>query len=157
EAGDDAWIMYGDSQNYGPAGYISGFLPRARGVLVLVPRSGEPSLLASVGARDVPAAKTLTAVDDVRPYVRLPREAIRSLVERQLGQKQVGLVGAHAQLSSADWQAISSELPEISWHRRDAAFDAIRAAKAPVEQTVIAKATAVVAAGLDAAASALQP
>lgn len=157
EAGDDAWIMYGDSQSYGPAAYVSGFLPRARSVLVLVPRSGEPTLLASVGPRDVPAAKTLTAVEDVRPYVRLPREAIRILMERQLGQKQVGLVGANDRLSVADWQAISSELPEIRWQQRDAAFDAIRAAKAELERAVIDKAAAVVEAGLAAAGSALTP
>jgi len=157
KAGDDAWVFYGDSQSYGAPAYVSGFLPRARSVLVLVPRSGEPTLLASVGPRDVPAAKTLTAVEDVRPYVRLPREAIRILMERQLGQKKVGLVGAHAQLSEADWQAISSELPEVRWEQRDAIFNELRASKAPVEQAVISKAGAVVSAGLDAASSALQP
>jgi Xaa-Pro aminopeptidase len=55
EAGDDAWIMYGDAQRYGAVAYTSHFLPRARSAIVLVPRSGEPTLLASVGARDVPA------------------------------------------------------------------------------------------------------
>lgn len=157
DADDDAWILYGDSQAYGAPAYVSGFLPRARSVLVLVPRSGEPTLLASVGPRDVPAAKTLTAVDDVRPYVRLPREVIRLLMERQLGQKQVGLVGAQAQLSAPDWEAISSELPEIRWQHRDAAFDQLRASKAPLEQSVIQKAGDVVAAGLDAAPAALKP
>ena len=157
EAGDDAWIMYGDAQRYGAAAYTSHFLPRARSALVLVPRSGEPVLLASVGARDIPAAKTLTAIEDVRPFVRLPREAIRLLMERGLGQKQVGLVGAFNQLSAAEWEAISSELPEIHWEHRDAAFDQLRIAKAAEEQAVIRKAAAVVDIGLDTAAGALKP
>jgi Xaa-Pro aminopeptidase len=157
EAGDDAWIMYGDAQRYGAVAYTSHFLPRARSAIVLVPRSGEPTLLASVGARDVPAAKTLTAIEDVRPFVRLPREAIRLLMERGLGQKQVGLVGVRNQLSAAEWDAISSELPEIHWEHRDAAFDQLRAAKASEEQAVIRKAAEVVEAGLQTAADAFKP
>ncbi|HLY65557.1 MAG TPA: hypothetical protein VKU60_08485, partial [Chloroflexota bacterium] len=68
QSGDDAWVVFGDARNYGPAAYVSHFLPRARSVLAVVPRSGEPTLLASVGARDIPAAKTLTAIEDVRPF-----------------------------------------------------------------------------------------
>jgi Xaa-Pro aminopeptidase len=157
EAGDDAWILYGDAQRYGAVAYASHFLPRARSAVVLVPRSGEPVLLASVGARDVPAAKTLTAIEDVRPFVRLPREAIRLLMERGLGQKQVGLVGARDQLSAAEWEAISSELPEIHWEHRDADFDRIRAVKAGQEQAVIRKAAEVVDTGLRTAAEAFKP
>ena len=52
EAGDEAWVMYGDSQRYGPVAYMGHFLPRARSALVLVPREGPPVMLASVGARD---------------------------------------------------------------------------------------------------------
>ncbi|HEX6512857.1 MAG TPA: M24 family metallopeptidase [Chloroflexota bacterium] len=156
ESGDDAWVMYGDAQRYGPATYVSHFLPRTRSVLVLVPRSGQPALLASVGPRDVPAAKTLTAVEDVRPFVRLPREAIRLLVEFGLGQKQVGLVGAHAQLSVAEWEAISSELPEIQWQQRDDAFEQLRVAKAPEERAMIHRALEVARTGLDAAAEAIR-
>jgi Xaa-Pro aminopeptidase len=157
EAGDDAWVMYGDSQRYGAVAYIGHFLPRARSAMVLVPRQGQPVLLASVGARDIPAAKTLTAIDDVRPFVRLPREAIRLLMEQRLGQARVGLVGAHDSLSAEEWEAISSELPEIQWQRRDTSFDGLRAAKEPVEQAVIARANEVVQAGLDAAEAALKP
>jgi Xaa-Pro aminopeptidase len=157
QAGDDAWILYGDAQRYGAVAYASHFLPRARSALVLVPRSGQPVLLASVGPRDVPAAKTLTAVEDVRPFVRLPREAIRLLMEQGLGQKQVGLVGARGQLSAADWEAISSELPEIRWEHRDAVLDQLRASKSAAEQAVIGKAGEVVEAGLSAAAGAFTP
>ena len=157
QAGDDAWILYGDAQRYGAVAYASHFLPRARSALVLVPRSGQPVLLASVGPRDVPAAKTLTAVEDVRPFVRLPREAIRLLMEQGLGQKQLGLVGAKGQLSAADWDAISSELPEVRWEHRDAILDQLRASKSADEQAVIRKAGEVVEVGLSAAAAALTP
>jgi Xaa-Pro aminopeptidase len=157
EAGDDAWVMYGDSQRYGAVAYIGHFLPRARSALVLVPRQGQPVLLASVGPRDVPAAKTLTAIEDVRPFVQLPREAIRLLMEQRLGQAQVGLVGAHNQLSAAEWEAISSELPEIRWQQRDAVFDELRAVKEPMERAVIDRAGQAVQTGLDAAASELRP
>ena len=157
EAGDDAWILYGDAQRYGAVAYAGHFLPRARSAVVLVPRSGQPVLLASVGPRDVPAAKTLTAIEDVRPFVRLPREAIRLLMEQGLGQKRVGLVGARSQLSAAEWEAISSELPEVRWEHRDTVFDQLRASKASQEQTVIRQAGSAVEAGLSAASEAFKP
>jgi len=157
EAGDDAWLMYGDAQRYGPVAYVGHFLPRTRSVLVLVPRSGQPVMLASVGPRDVPAAKTLTAIEDVRPFTQLPREAIRLLMEQRLGQAKVGLVGARGQLSAAEWQAISSELPEIDWRQRDDVFNRLRAAKEPAEQAMIRKAHEVVQTGLDVAGTTLKP
>lgn len=157
EAGDDAWLLVGDSQRYGNLAYMCHFLPRARSAVVLVPREGQPTLLASVGLRDIPALKTLTPIDDIRPFLHLPREAIRLLMEKGLGQAKVGLAGAREGLSYADWTAISSELPEVKWQQRDNEVGRLRATKAPREQAVIQRAAAVVQAGLDAAPSALQP
>src|SRR4051812_16600918 len=68
-AGQDAWWVYGDAERYGDLAYLTHYLPRTRGGLVLVPREGPPSLLVSFAARDIPAAKTLTWVEDVRPFV----------------------------------------------------------------------------------------
>src|SRR5947209_4847621 len=149
--------MYGDGQRYAPAAYVSHFLPRTRSVAVLVPRSGAPVLLASVGPRDIPAIKTLTPIEDIRPFSQLPREAIRLLMEQRLGQARVGLVGAQGQLPVAEWQAISSELPEIRWQQRDADFNQLRAVKDQAEQAMIGKAYDIVQTGLEAAASALKP
>src|SRR5581483_7372807 len=75
--GHDAWLVYGDAYRYGDLAYLSHFLPRVRGALLLVPRSGAPTLLVACGSRDIPAAKTLTWIDDVRPFTRLPGEAAK--------------------------------------------------------------------------------
>ncbi len=157
EAGDDAWLMYGDGQRYAPVAYVGHFLPRTRSALALVPRSGKPILLASVGPRDLPAVKTLTPIEDIRPFSQLPREAIRLLTEQRLGQAQVGLVGARGQLPVAEWQAISSELPEVHWQQRDDIFNTLRAAKEPSEQAMIRKAYEAVQTGLDAASHSVKP
>jgi Xaa-Pro dipeptidase len=156
-AGDDAWLLVGDSHRYGNLAYMCHFLPRARSAVVLVPREGQPTLLASVGLRDIPALKTLTPIDDIRPFLQLPREAIRLLTEKGLGQAKIGLAGVREGLSYADWAAISSELPEVQWRQRDDELGRLRAAKAEAERAVIRKAMDVVQAGLDAAPSALRP
>ena len=75
ESGDDAWLLYGDVERYGHAAYFSNFLPRTRSALALVPRSGAPAILVSVGQRDIPAAKTLTWIDDLRPFSNIARQA----------------------------------------------------------------------------------
>src|SRR5581483_10137821 len=47
--GHDAWLVYGDAYRYGDLAYLSHFLPRVRGALLLVPRSGAPTLLVTCG------------------------------------------------------------------------------------------------------------
>src|SRR5829696_6776291 len=91
DAGHDAWLVYGDAYRYGDLAYLSHFLPRVRGALLLIPAAGEPTLLVAVGSRDIPAAKSLTCTDDVRPYTRLPGEAIKLIRERDLADKRIGL------------------------------------------------------------------
>src|SRR3954447_26370096 len=76
-AGHDAWLVYGDALSYGDLAYLTHFLPRVRGAVVLVPREGAPSLLVAVGSRHNTGAKTLTWVDDVRPFTRLPGELVK--------------------------------------------------------------------------------
>ena len=56
-SGDAAWLIYGDAQRYGHLAYVTHFLPRLRAALAIVPREGDPTLLAQIGSRDVPASR----------------------------------------------------------------------------------------------------
>lgn len=155
-AGDDAWLVYGDAQRYGDVAYVSHFVPRLRSVVVLVPRSGEPTILASIGSRDVPASKILTWLDDLRPFTRLPGEAVKLIEERGLGQARIGLVGTRVSLPIAEWDAIAAGLPNVRWIERDAEYAVLRRVKDGPEDGALRRAAAAVRAGLDEAERAVQ-
>ncbi len=112
-AGHDAWLVYGDAERYGDLAYLTHFLPRVRGAVVLVPRAGAPTLLVAVGTRDVPAAKTLTWVHDVRPFTLLPGEVVKLVRERGLERARIGLVGID-RLPIGDWAQIQALLPDAT-------------------------------------------
>ena len=114
-AGDDAWLLYGDVERYGSVAYVSNFLPRTRSALALVPRQGEPVLLASVGLRDIPAAKALTWIEDVRPFTNLPKTLAALIEERKLDSGRLGLVGLDESMPVTEWDAIAAALPRVSW------------------------------------------
>ena len=155
ESGDDAWLVFGDAERYGSAAYVSHFLPRTRSVGVLVPRQGDASLLASVGARDIPTAKTLTWLDDVRPFTSFPRELVRLVQERGLDGARIGLVGTHESLPVTEWTTIHRELPGVHWSNRDATLERLREQKGPHERAAIGRAAGLVEAGLQQARAVL--
>ena len=155
-AGDDAWLIYGDAQRYGDVAYVSHFVPRLRSVVVLVPRSGDPTILASIGSRDVPASKILTWLDDLRPFTRLPGEAVKLIEERGLAQARIGLVGTRVSLPIAEWDAIAAGLPNVRWTERDAEYAELRRVKDGVEDAALRRAAAAVRSGLDEAERAVQ-
>jgi len=150
DSGDDAWIVYGDAQNYGELAYLTHFLPRLRSSLVIITPSGEPVLLTCVGSRDIPAMQVLTWVTDIRPYWRLPEDMAQFLADAGLTNSRIGLVGVRESMPIGDWDAIRRNVPGVRWTFRDAEFGAVRK---PDEATAraIRHAAAVVDEGLRAA------
>ena len=128
-SGDDAWLVYGDVERYGDVAYFSNFLPRTRSTLALVPREGEPAILISVGQRDVPAAKLLTWVDDVRPFSDLAARTIALIREKGLAKARFGLVGVEEYMSLGEWSEIEKTLDEAQWHNRTTAMSSLREVK----------------------------
>jgi Xaa-Pro aminopeptidase len=60
-----AVLIYGDLTEHSALAYFTNFIPRLRWGLALIPREGEPRLLASMSSRDVPAMKLMTFIPDV--------------------------------------------------------------------------------------------
>jgi Xaa-Pro aminopeptidase len=58
-------VIYGDASEHAALAYFSNFIPRLRWGMVLIPREGEPRVLASMSPRDVPAMKLMTWVPDL--------------------------------------------------------------------------------------------
>ncbi len=143
QSGDDAWLIFGDVARYGSIAYVTNFMPRVRSALVYVPADGVPVLFANIGKRDVPAAKTLTWVDEVRPFGRLPAEVIAFCKERELTKARIGLTGFDASMPITDWLAIEAALPDIRWQRRDGELAALRASKQDWEIGAIRRAATI--------------
>jgi Xaa-Pro aminopeptidase len=156
-SGDDAWVIYGDAQRYGDIAYASHFVPRLRSVLVLIPKTGKPDLLASIGSRDIPASKILTWFEEMRPYTRLPGEAVKVIHDRNLSAARIGLVGTRPSLPIAEWDAIAAELPNVTWTERDAEFAQLRRTKDAAEDQALRRTADGVAAGMRVAEHALRP
>jgi Xaa-Pro aminopeptidase len=60
-----AVLIYGDANEHSALAYFTNFVPRLRWGMALIPREGEPRLLASMSSRDVPAMKLMTFIPDV--------------------------------------------------------------------------------------------
>lgn len=155
-SGDAGWFVYGDVARYGALTYVTNFLPRVRSALAFVPAAGAPVLFANIGKRDVPAAKTITWVDDVRPFGRLPGEVIGFVEGAKLSQGRIGHAGLDA-IPIADWAAIAKGLPKVEWRPRDGELTALRAAKEDCEIAAITRAAAIADDALAPATKLIRP
>jgi Xaa-Pro aminopeptidase len=149
EHGDDAWLMYGDVERYGHVAWFSNFLPRTRAALALVPRTGDPAILLSVGKRDVPAAKTLTWIEDVRPFSKLSRETLALIADKGLERARFGLVGIEESLSQSDWAELTAGAPQARWQPRSETVMALRERKDAWELAAMRRAAAAVTVALE--------
>ena len=149
ESGDDAWLIYGDVESYGHIAYFSNFLPRTRSALALVPREGDPAILLSVGQRDIPAAKTLTWIDDVRPFSKLGTQACALVKDKGLQHGRFGLVGVEEQLSLSDWTDIAAALPHAQWQTRTEFVSRLRQSKDTWELNALRRSASAVKVALD--------
>lgn len=147
--GDDAWLFYGDVERHGHVTYASNFLPRTRSALVMVPRQGEPSILAAISSRDVPPAKTLTWIEDIRPFTSVSRAVLAWLSERGLTGARLGLVGLMEGMEQADWRQIEAGLTGAHVSVRSPEIERLRESKDSVEQAALRKASAAMTSALN--------
>jgi Xaa-Pro aminopeptidase len=157
ESGDDAWLLYGDVERYGHVAYASNFLPRTRSALALIPASGEPAILVNVGLRDVPAAMTLTFIEDVRPFGRLAPAVHALIIDKGLTKGRLGLVGIEDSLLLGEWNEINAGLPDVQWQTRTAEAARLRVNKDHWELAALRRAARAVADALDRVPSFLRP
>ena len=157
ESGDDAWLVFGDVQRHGNIAFVSNFLPRVRSALVFVPRKGAPVLLANIGLRDVPAAKTMTWIDDIRPFGRLPKDLAALIDQQGLKSARLGTCGFDVSLPVSEWEAIEKALPQVRWASRDEQIGQLRAAKDAAEIAAMGRAADIAATALEVAPDVLRP
>src|SRR5687768_6340117 len=78
----DALVIYGDNYSFADLCYLTNSFPKVRGGIALVPRDGAMSMLLNIGSRDVPFAKTLTWVEDVRASNQVGSDGAKLVKEK---------------------------------------------------------------------------
>ena len=149
--GDAAWLLVGDVIRHGPVVYATNFMPRVRSALVFIPAQGAPTLFANISLRDVPAARLITDVEDIRPFSRLPKDLSSFIAERLPQGGVIGTCGVEHCLPANDWWTIEESLPLVRWAPRDAEIESMRATKDAFEVEAIQRSTDLANLALDAA------
>ena len=92
---------------------------KVRGGIAIVPRVGALALLLNIGSRDVPFAKTLTWVEDVRASNNVGADGAKLLKEKGLETAQVGLMDSGNGFPLPQLEEMKAALPNVSWRRCD--------------------------------------
>jgi Xaa-Pro aminopeptidase len=125
----DALVIYGDNYSFADLCYLTNYFPKVRGGIAVVPRAGAISLLLNIGSRDVPFAKTLTWVDDVRASNLIGADGAKLLKEKGFEKARLGLVDSGQGFPLPQLEEMKSALTEVTWENIDSLFQPIRLQK----------------------------
>ena len=129
----DALVIYGDNWCYADLCYLTNYFPKVRGGIGLVPRSGPISLLLNIGSRDVPFARSLTWVEDVRASNLLGRDGAELIKEKKLARARVGLVDSGKGFPLPQLEELKNALPQVEWDTCDSFLQRMRLRKSARE------------------------
>ena len=132
-----ALVIYGDNYSFADLCYLTNYFPKVRGGIAVVPRVGALSLLLNIGSRDVPFAKTLTWVEDVRASNNVGADGAKLLKEKGLETAQVGLMDSGNGFPLPQLEEMKGALPNVSWRRCDALMVSQRLVKTALELGVM--------------------
>lgn len=111
----DALVIYGDNYTFADLCYLTNYFPKVRGGIGVVPLQGTISLLLNIGSRDVPFAKSLTWVEDVRASNQIGRDGAALLKEKGFARAKIGLVDSGQGFPLPQLEEIKDALPEVKW------------------------------------------
>jgi Xaa-Pro aminopeptidase len=136
----DALVIYGDNYSFADLCYLTNYFPKVRGGIAVVPRDGAILLLLNIGSRDVPFAKTLTWVDDVRASNQIGGDGAKLLKEKGLDNARLGLVDSGQGFPLPQLEEMKSALPQATWQNLDSLFQPIRLRKSARELVAMGEA-----------------
>jgi Xaa-Pro aminopeptidase len=111
----DALVIYGDNYSFADLCYLTNYFPKVRGGIAVVPRDGAISLLLNIGSRDVPFAKTLTWVKDVRASNRVGGDGAKLLQEKGFDKASIALIDSGRGFPLPELEDMKGSLPQVSW------------------------------------------
>jgi Xaa-Pro aminopeptidase len=129
QLGLDALVIFGDNYSFADLCYLTNYFPKVRGGVAVVPRAGAISLLLNIGSRDVPFAKTLTWVEDVRASNLIGADGAKLLIEKGFEKARLGLVDSGQGFPLPQLEEMKSALPEVTWENVDGLFQPVRLQK----------------------------
>jgi Xaa-Pro aminopeptidase len=129
----DALVIYGDNYSFADLCYLTNYFPKVRGGIAVVPRDGAISLLLNIGSRDVPFAKTLTWVDDVRASNLVGADGAKLLKEKGFDKARLGLVDSGQGFPLPQLEEMKSSLPDVHWENIHSLLQPIRLNKSARE------------------------
>ena len=94
----------------------------------------------NIGSRDVPFAKSLTWVDDVRASGQLGRDGAEVLKEKGLAQAKVGLVDSGKGMPLPQLEELKESLPQVQWQPSHSMLQQMRLQKSAKELAALREA-----------------
>ena len=124
-----ALVIYGDNYSFADLCYLTNYFPKVRGGIAVVPRNGAISLLLNIGSRDVPFAKTLTWIEDVRASNQVGADGAKLLKEKGFEKARLGLVDSGQGFPLPQLEEMKSALPQVTWQNLHSLLQPIRLRK----------------------------
>ena len=140
QQGLDALVIYGDNYSYADLCYLTNYFPKVRGGIGIIPRSGTISLLLNIGSRDVPFAKSLTWLDDVRASGQLGHDGAEVLKENGLAQARIALVDSGKGFPLPQLEELKESLPKVQWQPSHSMLSQMRLQKSAKELVALREA-----------------
>jgi Xaa-Pro aminopeptidase len=153
----DALVIYGDNFSFADLCYLTNYFPKVRGGIAVVPREGALSVLLNIGSRDVPFAKTLTWVDDVRASNQVGSDGAKLLKEKGLEKARIGLADSGQGFPLPQLEEMKSALAQVSWQNCDAMLQPLRLMKSAQELAAMREAGRVLREICDGASGFIKP
>ena len=129
----DALVIYGDNYSFADLCYLTNYFPKVRGGIAVVPRAGAVSMLLNIGSRDVPFAKTLTWIEDVRATNLVGADGAKLLKDKGFEKARIGLMDSGQGFPLPQLEEMKSALPQVSWQECDALLQPLRLVKTAQE------------------------
>jgi Xaa-Pro aminopeptidase len=111
----DALVIYGDNYSFADLCYLTNYFPKVRGGIAVVPHDGAISMLLNIGSRDVPFAKTLTWVEDVRASNQVGKDGAKLITEKGFEKSRIGLVDSGQGFPLPQFEEMTDALPRVEW------------------------------------------
>lgn len=152
-----ALVIYGDNYSFADLCYLTNYFPKVRGGIAVVPREGAVAMLLNIGSRDVPFAKTLTWVEDVRASNQVGADAAKLVAEKGFAEADVGLMDSGQGFPLSQLEAMKAALPGVRWHNCDAMLQSTRLIKGREELAAMREAGSVLREICDEARGLVRP
>ncbi len=139
-----ALLVFGNGAHYANLSYLTHFIPKSGWAIAVIPLTGDPTLYFSAGGdRDVPFAKELTWIKDVRHLKNAGNEISLLLKEKYVETKKVGIVDVNL-MPNQIYDSLLSSLSGITTVEANPLMRIARARLRPRERSAVMHAASLV-------------